>query len=653
MPNPLPTGYVLLLLATPGVLLFGSWATRRASDDRTVQWITAPMVGIATWLLLVHATGRSWGSFGSGLVLGSLPLSALGWALFLRDRGRAGAGTAIPPAASEDVLASPPTLGRPGSREGRRTAVAMGVSALFAMALIAPMTLGWAFHDELPFTGHMSIVAQLQNDVYPPRHLTFPELELRYHYGYNLLVAMVTALVRLPLDRALDVVTLAMWGYTWCLLWVLGERVIGRGAGWITAVMVSFGGGLPFFAVARGSPLLFTFLGVASRDGVSLNRPTISYFFQHPWTVGLPLAVSILLLWSEPRRSRSAYWLVGWLLIALFLCQYVLFLSLLAALAVADPFRRAASRGWRPWRQLRRRWKSFVAFPALALGAFLVTRFLGGFALPPPDHLAELRLDLGVARTAAGSLLWHAETFGLLLPLGIAGLWRLGRLRVVSVFLVAGSLLIINSVRYAHSEDIAKFATVAGITLSLGSSALLWGWWTRGGGVRRWSSLALLAAASAAGLLFAAAFVFDVEGTELVVKAPVELHVEDRAVLAWLREHAGPEDVVYREPFPGLGYAQWGGVPQAWLDGMVTRHGFSPARVERRSELLTTPPHGPEPYLRQNVRWFVVGDGDGELEGIAAAWVRDGRAEVVFTTPHLRLVHLLEVEAARQSRPPS
>jgi hypothetical protein len=417
--------------------------------------------------------------------------------------------------------------------------------------------------------------------------------------------------------------------------------------------MVSFGGGLPFFAVDRGSPLLFTFLGVASRDGVSLNRPTISYFFQHPWTVGLPLAVSILLLWSEPRRSRAAYWLVGWLLVALFLCQYVLFLSLLAALAVADPLRRAASRGWRSWRQLRRSWKSLVAFPALALGALLVTRFLGGFALPPPDHLAELQLDLGVARTAAGSLLWHAETFGLLLPLGIAGLWRLGRLRVVSLFLVAGSLLIINSVRYAHSEDIAKFATVAGITLSLGSSALLWGWWTRGGRVRRWSSLALLAAASAAGLLFAAAFVFDVEGTELVVRAPVELHVEDRAVLAWLREHAGPEDVVYREPFPGLGYAQWGGVPQAWLDGMATRHGFSPARVERRSALLTTPPHGPEPYLRQNVRWFVVGDGDGELEGIAAAWVRDGRAEVVFTTPHLRLVHLLEVEAARQSRPPS
>ena len=53
------------------------------------------------------------------------------------------------------------------------------------------MALGWAFHDEQLYTGHTGIISQIQNGHYPPRHMTFPELEYRYHYGFDLAGAAV------------------------------------------------------------------------------------------------------------------------------------------------------------------------------------------------------------------------------------------------------------------------------------------------------------------------------------------------------------------------------------------------------------------------------------------------------------------------------
>ena len=65
----------------------------------------------------------------------------------------------------------------------------MWIAALLVTAYVAPTALGWSFHDEVLVTGHLSITSEIENGTYPPRHLSFPELELRYHYGFDLLVA--------------------------------------------------------------------------------------------------------------------------------------------------------------------------------------------------------------------------------------------------------------------------------------------------------------------------------------------------------------------------------------------------------------------------------------------------------------------------------
>src|SRR5262249_21809291 len=126
----------------------------------------------------------------------------------------------------------------------------MWLSALFVTAYLAPSAIGWSFHDELFVTGHLSMASGIENGIYPPRHLSFPQLELRYHYGFDLLVAAVGSILRLNADRTIDLITLVAWGYSWCLAWAIGERFVGRGWGGGTAAVMLFGGGLPLFSSA-------------------------------------------------------------------------------------------------------------------------------------------------------------------------------------------------------------------------------------------------------------------------------------------------------------------------------------------------------------------------------------------------------------------
>ena len=171
------------------------------------------------------------------------------------------------------------TWRRPAGSDGDRAAgprAAAGLrnmvlSALAATAIIAPMTLSWAFHDEQLYTGHTGIIAQLQNDHYPPRHMTFPELEYRYHYGFDLAAAAVTAVLRVLPGVAIDIITLLSWSYTWCLLWVLGDELLGRGRGWLTAVITLFGGGLPYLLALPDGYYVARFVMICEVGGDGLE----------------------------------------------------------------------------------------------------------------------------------------------------------------------------------------------------------------------------------------------------------------------------------------------------------------------------------------------------------------------------------------------
>jgi hypothetical protein len=225
---------------------------RRLARDAVARLLT-PALGLTLWLSAIHIVSLLARSFWIGLPVGTLLVAAAGALSWFYPASAPPAAPALPSA--------PTKQGRPapGRRQPRlvrqeRHAPAprwMWISALLAMAYLAPAALGWWFHDMLLMTGHLSMTSAIENGPYPPRHLSFPELELRYHYGFNLLAASVASILRLRVDHAMDLVTLLAWGYSWCLAWATGERLVGQRWGGATAAVVLFGGGMPLFSSER------------------------------------------------------------------------------------------------------------------------------------------------------------------------------------------------------------------------------------------------------------------------------------------------------------------------------------------------------------------------------------------------------------------
>ncbi|MBI4699752.1 MAG: hypothetical protein HY744_01070 [Deltaproteobacteria bacterium] len=597
--NPLPWACVLLAPLLGGVWLAGRAIARRVSDDGALADVLAPGLGGAAWLAAMHLAARLTGSFVAGLAIATVVLGLAGFAARWQE--------------------GPLRPARAGGRNRDKWWMLAG--ALTATLAIAPAALGWAFHDELWLTGHMSIAAQIQNGAYPPRHLSFPAFELRYHYGFSLLCAAVTALLRVPLEHSLDLVTLLCWPYCWCLLWTLGERLIGRPGGPLAALAL-FGGGIPFFCNLEAPPAR-SLLGLCRVDGALLNPPLVSYFFQHPWTIGLPLGLCLLLVLQERRRPPGLWRYVACavLLAALALSQIVLFAALSAVLLVAEPL---GSRDCR----LRR----CGGVLAAVASSWLLARAMGGFFAPAPDG-AELGLvaSLGVADSLRGTALYHLQTFGATLLLGAVGLALLRRERLTIGLLVLGGLGVPNLVRYAHSWDVAKFGALASLGLGVGFAAtaarLLGLRWRLLGGVL---AALVLASCTAAGLAFAAVFALRLEGIpeQVYHHAPVALAPPDVAVVSWLRSRVRPGEIVFREPAVGLGYAQHGGLAQPWIDHNAARFDFGAERIARRERLLATLPRDPSAWRNEGVRWFVVGRRDQAVERLLAAWLQAGDAEI-------------------------
>lgn len=675
--NPIPLSFAFFSLLLPGVLVLAWALARGALGDRQSARVVTPGLALAVWLGLMHAVSYMSGSFLTGLKASTTTLGLCGYAMIafclcqrgkifpqtLRNDSVSACSTTPQPFRfraltlrlwSGQVVNKGPGQPEPSVCEAERFRSLHGASArksgdgraswlyhllppLLATVLIAPMALGWAFHDEMFFTGHMSIASQILNDAYPPHHLTFPAVELRYHYGFSLLCAALSAVVRLPVESAIDISTLALWFYSWCLLRLLGDRLIAQGWGNVAAAVVLFGGGMEFFSAPEDAPFVWNLLGLGIIDSAILNPPVVSYFFQHPWTVGLPIGLCLIALaereavgTSAGSHSRASLAIAVFFLVqSLAICQAVLFASLGAAVLAA----RRLKDGW--------------ALPVAILLAGAVSFKLGGMFAPYPGEAgSELVTRVGVAETLTGTLLWHVQTFGFMIPFGIAGFFLLKR-RLLFGLLLVGSLCVFNLLRHVHSWDIVKFAVLSSIVLSfIGTATLRHIWnWARST-LLKWVVTALaFTALTAGGIAFPVVFALDLPGIPetLYHRSSQTLSVDDVKAVEWLRSHVSQGELVYRRFPMASGYAQSGGLPQVWVDRMAERHGFSPTRIRRRLALLHTLPDQAESYLAEGIRWFVLDPDDLVLNRHAARWIAAGQAEVTAMFGHLTILRLREV----------
>jgi hypothetical protein len=613
IPNPLPRACSLLLLALPGVWAAGRWLSGRIFTDPRLSLALAPGLGVAAWLLAVHVSALVTGSLVVGLFAGTA-LVALGGALAWA-RARAGA-----PAAPG------------GERRPRSWGLILSTAA--ATALVAPAALGWAFHDELFLTGHMSIVAQLQNDLYPPVNMTFPEVDLQYHYGFDLLVAMVTALLRLRVDQAIDLVTLAGWAYTWVLLWLLGERTLGDAPAVILPALTLLGGGLILSCDNADDGLTLRMVGLCMVGDVPLNPPLVSYAFQHPFSAGLPLAVcAIHVFWDREVAPRRRFAVLGLLLVALSLCQVALFAALLAAFAFDEVVRRDPT------------WRARVVGIAIMLGAtLLVAPALGGFFARSAHAIGStLVLRPGITGSAGGDARWLLQTFGLLLPLGVAGLALRREHRALLGSLAFGGIAVVVCMHYRYSRDIEKFGAIAALALGILGAPVVGTVMARSRPAwQRALGIAVMLAVTAPGVAFPAAFALGGRGLpeQTFPRAAPVPPPDHAAAIGWLRGHLARGELVYVAPDATSYYAIWGGLPQVWIDPMVERFGFAPAAIAARQRLVETLPEDPRLWVDGGVRWFVDDGRIPRLTELTRRWQAAGVARERARLGGLAIVEL-------------
>ena len=337
---------------------------------------------------------------------------------------------------------------------------------------------------------------------------------------------------------------------------------------------------------------------------------------------------------GSPRRGARIAAL-GLVLSALSLGHVVLFAALLAALVVTEAYD-GDTIGIRRVGELA----------ALALAVLVVARLLGGFftqghGLPTP----RLEVHLGFEDTSASNLEWHLRSFGLLLPLGLAGLFLLRRERLLFALLLSGSLLVLNTVRYAYSADIVKFGTLAAITLGVLSAAAIAR--VLSGRPGLWRLLvagALIVPASAGGVLFPLTYALDLyEIPKAYREGPEELFPVDVAAVVWLRGHARAGEMVYRSGRASHGYAQWGGLPQPEVSWTTKAFALPEGRIAAREQLLKVMPPDAGPWRRDGFRWFVLdpSSDDKALNRYADAWIARGEARQAMSFGPLRIVELL------------
>ena len=213
-------------------------------------------------------------------------------------------------------------------------------------------------------------------------------------------------MTRLRIDVAIHLVTIAGWALCWCLLWVLGERIAGTArGGLLTATATLLGGGIVvlFAPIALGrfataKTMLRCLLGMYSvGDAMRLRTTVVEYFFQHPFSLGFPLAAAALLVVAsakENRGCRARYILLGLLLTSLSLTQDILFVTIAATLAFTEIV-------------VARRWR----FVFVLLGAGVAAWACGGLLFTKVPGSPAIGLYPRFWFTESHGLMWTGASF--------------------------------------------------------------------------------------------------------------------------------------------------------------------------------------------------------------------------------------------------
>jgi hypothetical protein len=627
--NPQPAWLPLLLLALPGIVLAAGFLNAAIFPTPGRPLCTIPAIGIVLALLPTHILAVLTGSLSIGL--------AVAWAMIALS-GYAG------------ILSRPSTVHSLFTSEHPGRARRLAIAALATLPIILP-TILLNFHDEAYFNQHDAIIAHLQNGTYPPHYLYEPSLPFRYHYGFDLAAAIMTGLLRIRVDQAIDLLTLALWPLMFLLLWRVGEHFGGARAGLLVSLIVCFAGGAP--AIAQiGSTCPH-----CSANGLEVDPPFISYYFQHPWSIGVPIFCLAVLQRASLPLVRNKFLGVSALVFSvamLSLCQVVLFVMTVAAFGLAELWSLA---------RLRNR-QSVLVLLGLAV-SLLIAGGLGGFfvtgSLPPAGSgtplIAGLQIrDFAAPRSVLGQIQWDLASFGPLLIFGTAGLFRVRCGKVFLTMLTAPALIIVNVLRYQYTWDIVKFGTVSFIALAIGAGVALsdlWGW--ADNRVRKTVCVSLIGALLLQGLLYPFGQLtayssesrprFSVQMIRPYFSVAYPVDRDDAGAVSFLRTHMGASEIVYRRIEKSEPYAIWGGLPtQASVypadSGNNDQYGLGEAKFAARAQLAAVTQNWLDRLKAEHISWVVTDPDDIEINAILDRAESKGGVALLKQFGNVRVFHI-------------
>ena len=340
--------------------------------------------------------------------------------------------------------------------------------------LIALVAFKYAFHDEMNIQSHAPVIESMLRGEFPPSYIAFPEVSFKYHYGFDLLAAVFCLVTGLPGFLGIDGIALTSWISLLAILIVFLKSLgVPRQTWGIALAFIVLSGGWAWWLASgepggRGASFQVPQWQEMFLFGRFIHPQIISYFFQHPMGMGLPLFFGALVyfndFFSEERRGSL---LVGSLILgALSLTQVVLFVTLLASLGMVFLWKLASEEG--------KRKENFLNGLAILFLTVLLALGLGGFSQFsenyqgnallfswPPGYLRHEYWGSRFSLSFSQALIWYLSSFGVVLIIApIAWFLTFRRknptLWVLACFGILG-FLIPQFLRYQFSWDIIKW----------------------------------------------------------------------------------------------------------------------------------------------------------------------------------------------------
>lgn len=328
----------------------------------------------------------------------------------------------------------------------------------FPQWLYAVSTNSW---DEAASSAiHWTAANQFSEGVFPPRHNAFPDVPIKYHYGFTMLSGTMVWLSGLGAADSIDLVSTALWLFIWCFVYLwLRELDLGRASSLWGSFATLLGGGLSWLYVSRleaysgvykvpdGSLLLYRYqpaagwlknftdfwqthsLHMRNGDGTLSHLPweITSQFQQHPVSLGLALTLVsayFFLCWRERPGFAPGLFMVNLMCFGILTLAHAVFGGVAAASAglvlLGD------------WVQRRTAGAFFRGF-FFTLGVSCLAFLHGGLLTLGPDYGSFSFLTLRDRWTySAGNFIdfldWNLAGFGIPLILAIMalgiGFWR-------------------------------------------------------------------------------------------------------------------------------------------------------------------------------------------------------------------------------------